>query len=121
MIGVGSTAGLLGLFGSTRANAENLVTPSYAKGLAPVKIKNIKAIATAPQGSNLIVVKVETAEPGFYGLGCATFTQRAFAVVAAINSYLNELCVGKDVDNIEDVWQSVYERQNCAMSKNLLN
>ena len=51
---------------------------------------------------------METTEPGLYGLGCATFTQRAVAVVAAINSYLNDFCVGKDVDNIEDMWQSCY-------------
>ncbi len=62
----------------------------------------------APRGSNLIVVKVETTEPGLYGLGCATFTQRAVAVVTAIDTYLNEFCVGKDVDNIEDMWQSTY-------------
>ncbi len=107
-MGVGSAAGLLGLFGSNSAQASDKVTPSYAKGLPPVKIKNIKAIATAPQGSNLIVLKIETTEPGLYGLGCATFTQRAFAVVTAINSYLNELCVGRDVDNIEDMWNSIY-------------
>ncbi len=107
VLGAGS-AGLLGLFGSPSARAEHYETPSYAKGLPPVKIKNIKAIATAPQGSNLIVVKVETTEPGLYGLGCATFTQRAFAVVTAIEKYLSELCVGKDVDNIEDTWNSVY-------------
>lgn len=107
IIGAGS-AGLLGMFGSSRAQAQPEEKPAYAKGLPPLKIKNIKAIATAPQGSNLIVVKVETTEPGLYGLGCATFTQRAFAVVTAIDKYLNELCVGKDVDNIEDTWNSVY-------------
>jgi mannonate dehydratase len=107
MLGVGSASGLLGLMGPT-ANAATYETPSYAKGLPPVKIKSVKAIATAPQGSNLIVVKVETTEPGLYGLGCATFTQRAVAVVTAINSYLNDFCVGKDVDNIEDMWNSVY-------------
>jgi len=107
MMGAGA-AGLLGLFGSSLSRADGYETPSYAKGLPPVKIKNIKAIATAPQGSNLIVVKVETTEPGLYGLGCATFTQRAFAVVTAIDKYLNELLVGKDVDNIEDTWNSVY-------------
>jgi mannonate dehydratase len=107
-IAVGSAAGLLGLFGSPRANAETYETPGYGKGVAPVKIKNVKAIATAPQGSNLIVVKVETTEPGLYGLGCATFTQRAAVVVTAINAYLNDLVIGKDVDNIEDIWQSVY-------------
>ena len=110
ILGAGSAAGLLSLFGSdsiaeTRAHYS---TPGYAKGMAPLKIKSVKAIATAPQGSNLIVVKVETTEPGLYGLGCATFTQRAVAVVTAINTYLNEFCVGKDVDNIEDMWQAAY-------------
>lgn len=107
ILGAGS-AGLLGMFGSQAVRAGQDERPSYAKGLPPLKIRNIKAIATAPQGSNLIVVKVETTEPGLYGLGCATFTQRAFAVVTAVDKYLNELCVGKDADNIEDTWNSVY-------------
>ncbi|MCL4138983.1 UNVERIFIED_CONTAM: hypothetical protein GTU68_047911, partial [Idotea baltica] len=76
--------------------------------MGKVTITKVSAIATAPQRSNLIVVKVETSEPGLYGLGCATFTQRAVAVVAAINSYLDDFCRGKDVDNIEDMWQSAY-------------
>ena len=107
MLGIGSAASVLGMFGSKDAQARE-AQPSYAKGLPVVKIKSVKAIATAPQGSNLIVVKVETTEPGLYGLGCATFTQRAFAVVTAINSYLNDFCVGRDVDNIEDMWNAVY-------------
>ncbi len=105
-IGLGS-AGLFGL-GTNSAFGKDKETPAYAKGMSKVTITSVKAIATAPQGSNLIVVKVETSEPGLYGLGCATFTQRAVAVVAAINSYLHDFCVGKDVDNIEDMWQSVY-------------
>ena len=108
MLALGSSAGLLGLFGTAEARAANYETPSYQKGLAPVKIKSVKAIVTAPSGSNLIVVKVETTEPGLYGYGCATFTQRAFAVVSAINDYLNDFCAGKDVDNIEDMWNSCY-------------
>lgn len=108
MLAVGSTAGLFGLLGAPSAKAESPKIPDYKKGLPPVKIKNVKAIATAPDGINLIVVKVETTEPGLYGLGCATFTQRAAAVVTAINSYMNDFCVGKDVDNIEDMWQSFY-------------
>jgi mannonate dehydratase len=108
MITTGSAAGVFGLFGSPRSRAETRVTPSWAIGMAPVKITNVKAITTSPEGSNLVIVKVETSEPGLYGIGCATFTQRAFAVVTAIEKYLADFCVGKDVDNIEDMWQSAY-------------
>ena len=104
----GSAAGLLGLFGTKESRASVYTTPQYAKGMPPLKIKSVKSIATAPEGSNLIVVKVDTTEPGLYGLGCATFTQRAVAVLPAIDSYLNDFCVGKDVDNIEDMWQAAY-------------
>ncbi|MBK8503509.1 MAG: starvation-sensing protein RspA [Saprospiraceae bacterium] len=79
-------------------------------GLPPLKITNVKAIATRPggRGSNLVVVKVETDEPGLYGLGCATFTQRAHAVVTAVDKYLNDFCTGKVANNIEDLWQTTY-------------
>jgi mannonate dehydratase len=108
IITAGSAAGILGLFGSPLLRAENRVTPSYATGVAPIKITKVKAIATAPEGANLVIVKVETSEPGLYGVGCATFTQRAYTVVTAIEKYMNDFCVGKDVDNIEDMWQSAY-------------
>jgi len=80
----------------------------YAKAMPPLKITNIRVIATAPDGLNLIIVKVETSEPGLYGLGCATFTQRAFPVVTSIEKYMNEFCTGRDPDNIEDIWQAFY-------------
>ena len=76
--------------------------------LPDVKITKVKAIATAPNGIELIVVKVETSEPGLYGLGCATFRQRAHAVVAAVDQYLDDFCKGKSVHNIEDLWQTAY-------------
>lgn len=80
-----------------------------SKGIPPLKITKVKAIATCPEGTELIIVKVETSEPGLYGIGCATFRQRAHAVVAAIDKYLNDFCVGRDVDNIEDLWQATYQ------------
>ncbi|HLF35697.1 MAG TPA: enolase C-terminal domain-like protein [Cyclobacteriaceae bacterium] len=79
------------------------------KDLPEVKITKVSAIATSPEGIELIVVKVETDQPGLYGVGCATFRQRAHAVVAAIDNYLNDFCKGRSVHNIEDIWQSTYQ------------
>jgi len=107
-IGLASLAGGAGMMGfpeqSLAANYQKAT-----KALPPLKITNVKAIATQPHSIELIVVKVETSEPGLYGLGCATFRQRAHAVVTAIDKSLNDLCKGRDVDNIEDMWQSVYQ------------
>ena len=76
--------------------------------LQKVKIKKVKAIVTAPYGIELIIVKVETDQPGLYGVGCATFRQRAHAVVSAIDDYLDDFCRDKDAGNIEDIWQTAY-------------
>lgn len=109
-LGAGSAAVLSGkLPDISEAHAQQQNTASKPPvGLPPVKIKSVKAIGTKPGGSNLVVVKVETTEPGLYGVGCATFTQRAEAVVTAIDRYLNPFCTGRDADNIEDMWQSAY-------------
>lgn len=69
-------------------------------------ITNVKTIMTAPAGINLVVVKVETSEPGLYGLGCATFTQRYLAVAEAVESYLKPFVIGKDPQRIEDIWNT---------------
>lgn len=73
-----------------------------------VRIADVRAICTAPSGIRLVVVKVETTDDGLYGLGCATFTQRPLAVVAAIKHYLKPFLTGRRVDDIEDVWQASY-------------
>jgi mannonate dehydratase len=106
-IGLGTAAGFLGLFG--RRNEAMAQTYSKAtKGLAPLKITKVKPILTNPQGQRLVVVKVETSEPGLYGLGCATFNQRPLAVKTAVEEYLEPFAKGRDVDNIEDIWQTAY-------------
>lgn len=78
------------------------------KGLPPLAITDVKVILTAPNGIRLVVVKVMTSEPGLYGLGCATFTQRPLAVASAIDKYLRPFVVGRDADRIEDTYQAAY-------------
>ncbi|MDF7682417.1 enolase C-terminal domain-like protein [Lactobacillus sp. ESL0679] len=69
-------------------------------------ITNVKTIITAPEGINLLVVKVLTNDPSIYGVGCATFTQRIKVVKKAIDSYLRPMLIGKSPNNIEDIWQA---------------
>ena len=75
-------------------------------GLPPLTITDVRSILTAPDGIKLVVVKVDTSEPGLYGLGCATFTQRPLAVATAVSEYLRPFLIGKDPDQIEDIYQS---------------
>ena len=74
----------------------------------PITIKDVKTILTQPAGSRLVIVKVITSEPGLYGLGCATFTQRFHAVHAAIEKHLKPFAIGRDVSRIEEFWQMAH-------------
>lgn len=104
--GAGFAAGTFGSTQSTAKSAESKIVPR--DHLPNLKITNVKSILTAPAGIRLMVVKVETNEPGLYGLGCATFTQRQRTVETAVNKYLKPFLVGKNPLEIEDVWQSSY-------------
>lgn len=75
---------------------------------ATVRIQDVQVILTAPDGIRLVVVKVVTDQPGLYGLGCATFTQRPLAVAAAVQDYLRPFAIGRDVDRIEDFYQAAF-------------
>ena len=76
--------------------------------MSKVTIRDIRVILTEPDDIRLVIVKVETSESGLHGVGCATFTQRPTAVAAAVNDYLRPFLVGRDVADIEDLWQSCY-------------
>src|SRR3954451_6113297 len=78
------------------------------RGLAPLKITDVKTILTQPAGDHLVIVKVLTSEPGLYGIGCATHRERPLVVATAINEYLKPFVIGKNPEDIEDIWQSAY-------------
>src|SRR5262245_23131805 len=82
--------------------------PAVERGGPALKITDVKSILTAPARIRLVVVKVLTSEPGLYGLGCATLTQRARVVETAIDKYLRPFLIGKNPLTIEDVWQSSF-------------
>ncbi len=97
--------------GLTPEIAPGLLHPGFAQavaGVAPIKIRDIKTILTSPNNIRLVIVKVETTEPGLVGWGCATFTQRALVVQTAVDQYLKPFLIGRNVDEIEDIWQSCY-------------
>jgi mannonate dehydratase len=76
--------------------------------VAAITIRDVRAILTMPDRDRLVIVKVETSEPGLYGLGCATFTQRHLTVKSAIEEFLKPFLLGKEVERIEDLWQTMY-------------
>jgi len=78
------------------------------RGMPSPRIKDVRAIGTSPAGLRLVVVKVVTDQDGLYGYGCATFTQRAELVVAAVDRYLKPFLAGKPADRIDDLWQACY-------------
>ena len=105
----GSVAAGAGLWPSRASAMEKAAqAPPVPKNAGTVRIRDLKTILTAPDGIRLVIVKIETSEPGLYGLGCATFTQRALVVQTAIEQYLKPFLIGRDVDEIEDIWQSTY-------------
>ncbi|MFF1450466.1 enolase C-terminal domain-like protein [Streptomyces sp. NPDC058274] len=70
---------------------------------AKVRITAVRTFLTAPHGCPHLVVRVETNEPGLYGLGCASDPQRTLAVRSVLDDYLAPMLTGRDPDDIEDI------------------
>ena len=75
-----------------------------------MKIKDVKVIATSPARQRWVFIKVLTSEDGLYGLGSANCAYLSWAVKAAIEKHMVPFWIGKEVDRIEDLWQSNYVR-----------
>ncbi|WP_111642491.1 D-mannonate dehydratase ManD [Marinimicrobium alkaliphilum] len=71
-----------------------------------MKIINCKVIVTCP-GRNFVTVKIETDE-GVYGIGDATLNGRELAVVSYLEDHLFPCLIGRDPQQIEDIWQYMY-------------
>src|SRR5262245_6813814 len=99
----GASAGLLASPGPLAQAQE-----TARRGQPPLKITDIKTILTQPAGDHLVIVKVLTNEPGLYGVGCATHRERPLAVAAYVDNYLKPFLIGRNCDEIEDIWQSTY-------------
>lgn len=70
------------------------------------KIKEIQTIRTRATGTWLFV-KIITDQPGLYGIGSASDHFRCKVVQAAIEN-IAPLLIGREVGQIEDIWQCVY-------------
>ncbi|MFI5757156.1 enolase C-terminal domain-like protein [Streptomyces sp. NPDC051569] len=70
---------------------------------AKIRITAVRTFLTAPHGCPHLIVRVETNEPGLYGLGCASDPQRTLAVRSVLDDYLAPMLVGRDPDDIEDI------------------
>ncbi|UZJ44109.1 MULTISPECIES: D-mannonate dehydratase ManD [unclassified Marinimicrobium] len=71
-----------------------------------MKIVNCKVIVTCP-GRNFVTVKIETDE-GVYGVGDATLNGRELAVASYLEDHLFPCLIGRDPQDIEDIWQYMY-------------
>ncbi|MYV53898.1 enolase C-terminal domain-like protein [Streptomyces sp. SID3212] len=70
---------------------------------AKIRITAVRTFLTAPHGCPHLIVRVETNEPGLYGLGCASDPQRTLAVRSVLDDYLAPMLTGRDPDDIDDL------------------
>src|SRR5262245_54065665 len=88
------------------------------RGMPRLKITGIRTIQTRPN-AGWTLVKIETSEPGVYGIGSASDLFRPKTVPPAVETLAQGL-VGRDPDEIEDIWQSSYMsslwRNNATMN-----
>lgn len=73
-----------------------------------MRITEVKVIVTCP-GRNYVFVKVLTDQPGLYGIGEGTLNGSEPIVAEAIR-HISHLLIGRDPQQIEDLWHLVYRQ-----------
>ncbi|RXZ83231.1 mandelate racemase [Paenibacillaceae bacterium] len=71
------------------------------------KITGIRCIRTR-QNRSWTIVKVETNQPGLYGIGSASDVYQPSAVIQVIEELLAPQLIGREAGQIEDIWQTMY-------------
>jgi len=92
-------------------SAESPVSPDPAPlAAAPwpaperaARITRVRTFLCGPQGCPYLIARVETDQPGLYGLGCASDPQRTLAVRAVLDDYLGPMLHGRYAGDIEDI------------------
>ncbi|MEW1891102.1 enolase C-terminal domain-like protein [Streptomyces sp. NPDC085659] len=90
---------------TSSAAARSLLAPAPWDDARPdaVRVTAVRTFTCAPQGCPYVIVRVETDQPGLYGLGCASDPQRTTAIRAVIDDYLGPMLLGRDPADIEDL------------------
>lgn len=78
------------------------------RGLPTLKITDVRTIVTQIGNNRLVNVKVFTSEPGLYGVGCGTHSERPLIVSTTIDQYLKPFLIGRNADEIEKIWQELW-------------
>ncbi|MFE9250029.1 enolase C-terminal domain-like protein [Streptomyces sp. NPDC007088] len=68
-----------------------------------LRVTAVRTFLCAPQGCPYVIVRVETNQPGLYGLGCASDPQRTLAIRSVVDDYYGPMLLGRDPSDIEDL------------------
>jgi galactonate dehydratase len=86
-------------------------TPPYRQPFKGelMRVTAVRTVVVNARMRNWVFVRVETDQPGLYGLGEATVEWQTRAVVGAVDD-LSPLVVGQDPRRVEHLWQSMYRQ-----------
>jgi mannonate dehydratase len=87
-------------------NAAARLPQDSAETGSRARITAARVIVTCP-GRNFVTLKIET-DQGVYGIGDATLNGRELSVVAYLEEHVVPNLIGRDAQQIEDIWQFLY-------------